>query len=266
MLSSKRSGSDALAWWVVALGAIATLWILRTNYPETFGPLARAVLPSQKPLNGQLVFVAGGRIKTVQYTITALFFSVIAGIMLGLMRTVRHAFLRLPASIYIEFIRGIPLLVLLFCTYYGLNRDFEVYGSVVVHVPRFWAAVAGLVICYSAYIGEIIRAGIESIPKEQIEAAFLEGGHRQAARYVILPLAIRKTLPAIGNEFIALLKDSALLSVIAIRELTLTAKNHATATFNYFETYLFVALIYLLVTLVLSKGVQILEKKWDVGT
>ena len=271
MLHSKRSGSDALAWWIVLATTILLLFFLVGNpfdsNEQNDGDLARLVkriLPSTKEVKGEEVFVEGALLTTIKFTLTAISLSLLVGIMLGLMRVTQFWWLRLPASLYIEFVRGIPLLVLILICYYGLTTPIEISGQK-YQLSEFWGAVAGLVLCYSAYIGEVIRAGVESLPREQIEAAYLEGTHFQVAWYVVLPQAVRNTLPAVGNEFIALLKDSALLSVVAIDELTLIAKNYATSTFNYFQSFFLIALIYLLITLILSKIVRLLEKAWNVN-
>lgn len=264
MLNSKRSGSDAIAWWIVALGAaVAIPWLIDTH--PRLEPLARQIFPSARTnAEGVTIYKIGALAETLKFTLAGMFFAFVFGVLLGLMRSAKRLWVRLPASIYIEAVRGVPLLVILFCTYYGLNRKFELFGGYVFHPGPFLAATAGLVMCYAAYTGEIIRSGIETIPRELLEAAYLEGGHAQVALKVALPLAARKTFPALINEFVALLKDSALISAVGVYELTLAAKNHATASFRYFEAYALIALVYLVITLVLSKIARMVEKRWDV--
>jgi polar amino acid transport system permease protein len=124
------------------------------------------------------------------------------------------------------------------------------------------AAVMGLTICYGAYMSEIYRAGIESIPKGQMEAARSLGmSYFQAMRYIILPQAVRVILPPIGNEFIALLKDSALVSVLAVSDLTRRGREYMARTFESLETWAVVALVYLVLTLFLARIVAIIERK-----
>lgn len=188
----------------------------------------------------------------------ALVFSCFFGIVIGVGRVSRFAPFNLAASIYVETIRGIPLLVILFGIYYGANqflsRDYK--------LDAFPAAILGLTICYSAFMGEAVRAGIESIPPEESEAASLEGSRLQVLAYVTLPRALRTILPAAANEFIALLKDSSLISILAIREVTRAGQEYASAKFLYFETYTMVALCYMFLTLVLSRIVRVLERTW----
>jgi uncharacterized RDD family membrane protein YckC len=150
-------------------------------------------------------------------------------------------------------IRGIPLLVQLFWIYYALARFIRLGPQV--------SAVVGLTVCYGAYIGETFRAGIQSIPKGQMEAARALGLSRtQAMRHVIVPQAIRIVLPPVGNEFIAMLKDSSLVSVLAISDMLRRGREYASRTFAYFETYTMVALVYLLVTLIFSRVVFYIEQ------
>ncbi|MFN2167743.1 MAG: amino acid ABC transporter permease, partial [Anaerolineae bacterium] len=158
------------------------------------------------------------------------------------------------ATIYVEVIRGIPLLVQLFYIYYALGR--------IVQVPRLVAAVIAMTVCYGAYMGEIFRAGIQSIPKGQMEAALALGMTRwQAMRRIILPQTIKVVLPPVGNEFIALLKDSSLVSILAVADLLRRGREFASRTFYYFETYTVVALVYLVITLFLSKLVSLMEER-----
>jgi His/Glu/Gln/Arg/opine family amino acid ABC transporter permease subunit len=233
LISSKRSGSDSLAWGVALGAALAGIPFLVWGLPALtgvdakLGRLLADMLPrAWRAEDGRWAFAAGAMLTTVLYTGTALLLALLGGVAVGVARTMRSPWLRLPASIYVEFVRGVPLLVILLCAVFGLNRPIQV-GGWTVHMSKFSAAVLGLAVCYAAYIGEIIRAGVEAIPKEVLEAAYLETGHWQVSTRVALPLAARKTLPAIGNEFIALLKDSSLVSVVGIHEMTLAAKVHA---------------------------------------
>jgi polar amino acid transport system permease protein len=123
-------------------------------------------------------------------------------------------------------------------------------------------AILALSIGYSAFISEILRAGIQSIEKEQTEAAQTEGaGYWQTMRYILLPQAVRNVLPALGNEFIAMLKDSALVSVLGVQDITQLGKVYSASTFKFFETYNIVAMLYLLMTLGLALFVRWLEQR-----
>jgi polar amino acid transport system permease protein len=164
------------------------------------------------------------------------------------------------ATIYVEIIRGIPLLVQLFYIYFGLSGFFNlVFGA---PLPGIISAIIAMSICYGAYIGEIFRAGIISIPKGQMEAALSLGlTRRQAMWKIILPQTIKVVLPPIGNEFIAMLKDSSLVSMISVADLLRRGKEHAGANFDYFETFTVIALVYLILTLFFSRIVGIMEER-----
>ena len=180
-------------------------------------------------------------------------FALILGLFAGLGRTSQNPVVNTIASLYVEVIRGIPLLAQLFWIYYAMSRFIRLGPQV--------SAVLGLTICYGAYIGETFRGGIQSIPKGQMEAARALGLTRaQAMRYVIVPQAVRVILPPVGNEFIAMLKDSSLVSVLAISDMLRRGREYASRTFAYFETYTLVALVYLLVTLIFSRVVFYIEQ------
>jgi polar amino acid transport system permease protein len=123
-----------------------------------------------------------------------------------------------------------------------------------------------MAVCYGAYMGEVVRAGIESIAKGQREAALSLGMNgRQAMIHVILPQAVKVILPPVGNEFIALLKDSSLVSIIAVADLLRRGREYASESFTYFETYTVIALIYLIITLFFSKIIGVMEERVSVN-
>jgi len=192
---------------------------------------------------------------TFQVTVFAILGSLILGLLCGLGQVSQKRIWNLLASVYVELIRGIPLLVQLIFIYYALGRFFQVEGIV--------AAIIALSICYGAYMGEIFRAGIQAVPKGQMEAAIALGLSRgQALRKVILPQTMKIILPAIGNEFIAMLKDSSLVSVIALRDILRRGREYISRTFLSLETMLIVALIYLIITLMLSRIVAMMEERF----
>ncbi len=228
------------AWQVVFTGTVILLIFFCVFKPHPYLDILR--------------FMSDGIVVTFKLTLICMGLSFIVGLFTGIGRISQNKFINLLASIYVEVIRGIPLLVQLFYIYYAV-------GSF-VKVSPFISAVIALTICYGAYMGEVFRAGIESIDKGQIEAALSLGfNKRQTMFYVVLPQAMRTILPPVGNEFIALLKDTSLVSIIAVADLFRRAREYATATFNYFETFTMVALVYLLITLILSKFVGYMEKK-----
>ncbi len=234
-----RERSMFVAWWaaiIVTLILIPTLTIL---FPDSYRRI--------------LAFIPDGILRTIQITIISIGVALVIGLLAGLGRTSKNPVINGIASLYVEVIRGIPLLAQLFWIYYALSR--------IVVLGPYPSAIIGLAVCYGAYIGEIFRAGIQSIPKGQWEAARSLGMRAgQAMRHVILPQAIRVVLPPIGNEFIALLKDSSLVSVLAISDLLRRGREYASRTFQYFETYTMVAVVYLLMTLIFSRVVFYIER------
>jgi polar amino acid transport system permease protein len=193
-----------------------------------------------------------GILTTFEVTILSILLASVFGLMAGLGQISRVTLINRIATVYVEVIRGIPLLVQLFYLYFALGKFLHLQGMV--------AAVVSMAFCYGAYMGEIFRAGIQAVPRGQMEAALALGLSRtQAIRLVILPQTVKIVLPAIGNEFIALLKDSSLVSVLAITDLMRRGREFAAVTFQYFEAYTMVALVYLVLTLFLSRLVALME-------
>jgi polar amino acid transport system permease protein len=200
-------------------------------------------------------FLLQGALITLEVTILAVIFGTIVGTILGMGRLSKLLILKIPSYAYIEFIRGTPLLVQIYIIYFGLP-------SMGIDFPPFTAAVVALSINASAYIAEIVRAGIQSISKGQTEAARSLGMNVwQTMQYIILPQAFRNILPALGNEFIALTKESSLVSVIGIAELTRQGQYIISRTFKSFEIYGGVAIVYFAMTFTLSQIVNWVEKK-----
>ena len=209
---------------------------------------------SPKPYLDLLLFVPDGILRTFQVTVLSIFFALIIGLLVGLGRISRHTFVNRLCTVYVEVIRGIPLLVQLFYIYYALAKF--------VRISDIVSAVIAIAICYGAYISEIFRAGIQSIPKGQMEAALALGLTRtQAIFRIILPQTLKVVLPPIGNEFIALLKDSSLVSILAVSDLLRRGREFASTSFDYFETYTMIAIIYLILTLFFSRLVAIMEER-----
>ena len=228
------------AWRISFFGAIALLVALPLFSPDPYWSIIR--------------FVPDGILRTFQVTVLSIVFALIIGLFTGLGRISRVTVINRIATIYVEVIRGIPLLVQLFYIYFALGQF--------VQVPRMTAAVIAMSICYGAYMGEIFRAGIQSVPKGQMEAALALGLTRaQALRKVIIPQTFRIILPPVGNEFIALLKDSSLVSIVAVADLLRRGREYASQTFEYFQAYTVVALIYLVLTLFFSKLVAVMENR-----
>lgn len=228
------------AWSVSLVGAISILTYMCYTYPDVCWELLRN-LPD-------------GIAVTFSVLICSMCLAIPMGFLIGLGRISKNRFLNLIASTYVEVIRGIPLLVQLFFIFFSL--------SYYLHVPTFVAAVSGLSFCYSAYLGEVFRAGISSIDKGQAEAARSLGFSRfQTMRYIILPQAWRTILPPLGNECIAMLKDTSLVSVVGMTDMFRVTREQVSVTFEYFKLYTVIALIYLIITLILSKCVSSMEAR-----
>ncbi len=228
------------AWRVAFIGSISTIIALVYFKPEPYLEIIK--------------FLPDGILVTFKVTIASIFLSIFFGLIAGLGRISKNVYINGLASLYVEIIRGIPLLVQLFYIYFALGK--------IVKLPAEICAIIAMSVCYGAYMAEIFRAGIDAIPKGQTEAARSLGmTSSQTMRHVILPQAVKTILPPVGNEFIALLKDSSLVSILAVSDLLRRGREYAAESFDYFETYTMVALIYLVITLILSKLVGIMEEK-----
>ncbi len=205
-------------------------------------------------------------VKGAEYTILVSMVSLVIGFILGLliclMKMSKVKILKLISSAYIQILRGTPLFVQVYIIYYGfpqLGFDFPDVGSI---SSKFIAGAFALSINSSAYVAEILRSGIQSVDKGQMEASRSLGlGYKDTMKFVIVPQAIKNVLPALANEFITLVKESAVLSVIGTQELMFKAGIIVTAVYSPMEPYLVAAATYLVITSVLSKLVGILEKK-----
>jgi len=216
-----------------------------------------------------LLFVRDGITVTITIRASAFIFFLILGMIGGLGRLSRNPFIYGISTLYVEIVRGIPLLVQLIWWYFAfpvviqqIGRGLNISPLANYRANAIYTAITALVVCYGAYMSEIYRAGIQSIPKGQIEAARSLGmTHFQSMRHVTLPQAIRVILPPVGNEFIALLKDSSLVSIIAVADLTRRGREFMATHFNPIEVWTMVALLYLVMTLFSARGVAWLEKK-----
>lgn len=198
-----------------------------------------------------------GLLVTLQISALSLLFSIPIGIIVGMGRISRNRIISFLAATYVELIRGIPLLVLLLWIFFVLG-SFLRLGS-------FWASVLGLAFFSGAFIAEIVRAGIQSVPRGQMEAARSSGmSYYQAMKLIILPQAFRKVLPPMASQFITLIKDSSLASVISVVDLSLVGHNLVATTFRVLEVWTFIALVYFVVTFTLSKIIRYFELKYRV--
>ncbi|WP_292285105.1 amino acid ABC transporter permease [Marivita sp.] len=206
-------------------------------------------------------FLLGGFWATIQLSLIAAGLSMLIGLLVALPGMSANRWLRLPSRIYIEFVRAIPLLPMLFWVFYGLPVVMRSLG-VPITIDAFWGAIITLAISDSAFTAEIYRAGIQSIPKGQTEAARTVGlSYSQTMRYVVLPQAIRRILPPLANQFIYIVKMSAFASVIGMQELTRRANELVVTEYRPLEIYSLLILEYLVLVLIISFFVRWLERR-----
>jgi len=242
-------------WWWMLVGVIVIIILLIVTNPTLYGTMFN--------------FFLDGIGVTLEVTVLSFVFVLVLGLIGGLGRLSTNWFIHGIASIYVEIVRGIPLLVQLFFWYFAFPQVVQQIGVAINNYglanyqanPLFWA-VFGLTFCYGAYMSEIYRAGIQSISIGQMEAARSLGmTYVQAMRYVIIPQAIRVIMPPIGNEFISLLKDSSLVSQVAIADLTRLGREYAGAHYISIPVWTMVALIYLVMTLLSARIVSWIERR-----
>jgi polar amino acid transport system permease protein len=267
---SLRVRMERFPWWFVAIILIAILTVVviftQSSYYEAFN------------------FIRIGLSVTIVTTLSAYVIAVLLGLLTGLARIANNVFIKNVATFYVEVVRGIPMLVLIFfialvgvpaltsglqqlgvwMTGMGFGFIGQVLGSIDNKgIPMQLRAVIALSVTYGAFSAEIFRAGIQSIGRGQMEAARSQGmTYWQAMRYIILPQAVRNVMPALGNDFVSMLKDSSLVSVLAVRDITQVARLYAGQTFRFPEAYSTLAVFYLTITVILSMGVKALEKRF----
>ena len=213
-------------------------------------------------------FVLQGLWVTIGISAASITFATILALIGAVARLSHNAIAQGIAGLYVSIIRGTPLLVQIFIIYNGLpqigkvliEKGMPIGNSLILTALQ--SGILALSLNYGAYMTEIFRAGIQAVPKGQMEAALALGMSRwQAMRRIILPQTIKIVLPPVGNEFIALLKDSSLVSILAVADLLRRGREYASKTFYYFETYTVVALVYLVMTLFFSKLVSLMEER-----
>lgn len=261
--ASRTAGRKDFPWWLVAAAAIAVVVavVIATNdiYSQVFGIVLKGV--------GITVFV----------TIVGFAMASALGLAVALMALSRSRILAQSARFYVEIIRGVPILVLLFWIAFAgvpafvagwnaLSAPLQQAGLIgemqVRDVSLLWRAIIALTIAYSSFIAEIFRAGIQAVGTGQIEAAKSLGLSRyRTFRHVVWPQAFRTILPPYSNDFVAMVKDSSLVSVLGVADITQMGKVYAAGTFRFFETYSIVAYVYLILTMGLSLGLRALEHR-----
>ncbi|WP_377294420.1 amino acid ABC transporter permease [Rhizobium sp. SG2393] len=264
---SGSAGTNDRPWWLVVLVLIALVLagviIANDLYAQVFTTVIKGL--------GVTVFV----------TIAGFSLATALGLGIALMGLSDSAFLRQAARFYTEVIRGIPILVLLFYIAFvgapALVALINVLLSPLVSqglvepmqvrdLSLMWRAILALMIGYSAFIAEVFRAGILAVDKGQIEAAKALGlSGTQRFRLVVFPQALRTILPPLGNDFVAMVKDSSLVSVLGVADITQMGKVYASGSFRFFETYSIVAYVYLILTIGLSLLLRRLEQRLRLG-
>lgn len=266
---SSRTGLRDLPWWFIAIILIAIYAII--------------AISSNQEYRDAFNFIKIGLVTTAKTTLIAYSLAIILGLIAGLGRISKNVVLNNLSRLYVELIRGIPMLVLIFFIalvgvpilvdllndfgYWLTDQGIGFLGAVFTAVTNqdismIARAIIALAVTYGAYLAEIFRAGIQSIARGQMEAARSLGmSYGQAMRYVVLPQAIRNVLPALGNDFVAMVKDSSLVSLLAVRDISQVARLYAGSTFRFREAYVTLAVMYLTMTLVLSIGVHFLERR-----
>lgn len=266
--SSKRKLRD-LPWWFFAIILIAIYVFF--------------IISTKEEYNAAFDFIKIGLQVTVKTTLISYVIAILFGLLAGLGRISKSIVLNNLSRLYVELIRGIPILVLIFFIalvgvpvlvdgmnnigYWLSDRGIDFLGKIFTAITNQdismnARAITALAFTYGAYLAEIFRAGIQSIAKGQMEAARSLGmSYGQSMRYVILPQAVRNVLPALGNDFVAMVKDSSLVSVLAVRDITQVSRLYAGSTFRFRESYIILAVMYLTMTVILSLGVQLLERR-----
>jgi His/Glu/Gln/Arg/opine family amino acid ABC transporter permease subunit len=246
-------------WWLFAVVAIGLylFWQVFTvdEYSRVLNTLRRGIWV------------------TIYVTVVSYSMACVLGLGLALAGLSRSLVLRQLSRFYIEIVRGIPIIVLLLYVAFVLapamvaswNWVAETIGFEPIRTRDFsllWRAVIALTVAYSSFLAEVFRAGLQSVDKGQIEAAEALGLNRwQRFRFIVFPQAMRTILPPLGNDFVAMVKDSSLVSVLGVTDVTQLGKVTAAGNFRYFETYNVVALVYLAITITLSLALRRFEKR-----
>jgi polar amino acid transport system permease protein len=206
---------------------------------------------------------------TLMLAIFTILFGTMLGVLLALLRLSNHRVLRYPAQAYIEFIRGTPMLVQIFFIFYALPQlglripEVPAFGQ---DFPRYVSGIIALSMNSGAYVAEIVRAGIQAVDKGQTEAARSLGmSGLMAMRRIVLPQAFKNILPALGNEFVTIIKESSIVSVIGIGELMFRTQTVYGNNFRTFESLIICALIYFILTFSLSRLLGLMERRLRTG-
>jgi polar amino acid transport system permease protein len=281
--------------WLLFVGAIVLLLLLVFAVGEKYAvkipiPALGITLQFGDPYGRIIQFLFDGIITTLKLTIISFLLILVVGMFGGLGRVSHSRVISTIAWLYVEIVRGIPVLVWLLWIWFALPQLLQAAGRALmsacesssgglaqaitcplgetvsgIKLQPIPAAVLGFTFAYGAYMTEIFRAGIQSIPRGQMEAARSLGmTNIQAMRYIILPQAVRVILPPVGNEFVTLLKDSSLVSILAVSDLTRRGREFVARTFLSFDTFTMVALCYLILTLLFTRVFTAIEHRTSI--
>jgi polar amino acid transport system permease protein len=254
--SSNRVPKYFDRWWIMVAAVVALILMLVFFKPD--------------PYQRIIIFVRNGIWTTIVLTLVSFLLVMVFGLIVALGRLSKVGLVRGVATVYVEIIRGIPMMVQLIFWYFafpsiiqGIGDWLNIDSLIRYKADAISMAILGLTIGYSAYMSEVYRAGIQSISRGQMEAARSLGmTYIQAMRHVILPQAVRVILPPVGNEFITLLKDSSLVSVVAVADMTRRGREFMAANFIPIQTWVMIALLYLVMTLLAARLVTWMERKF----
>lgn len=251
------STRDGFPWWLLIMLGIIGWMVLLVLTSDEYQEAFTEIIP--------------GLGATLRLTVAAFVVSMVLGVFLGIARMSERPWVNTPATVYIEFIRGVPMIVFVFAVALMIIPEsikaFNGWFGTEIKtrsVSNIWRGGVALSLFYAAFIAEVVRAGIQSVPVGQIEAGKALGlSGRQVMRRITLPQAIRNTLPALGNDLIALMKDTSLVSVIAAAELTYNARIYQGSSFRVRETFFILMVIYVTLTLLLSLALRMIESRME---
>lgn len=258
-MSTRNRDTKDFPYWLVAVIAIGFFLFWQVLTDDTYTKV--------------LTTLRKGVWVTIYVTLTAYVMACLLGLGLALAAMSRSLVLRQCARFYVEIVRGVPIIVLLLYVAFvlapgmvsGWNWIAEIVGLDPVRTRDFsllWRAIIALTIAYSSFLAEVFRAGLQSVDIGQIEAAEALGLNRwHRFRHIVFPQALRTILPPLGNDFVAMVKDSSLVSVLGVTDVTQLGKVTAAGNFRYFETYNVVALVYLTMTITLSLALRKFEQR-----
>ncbi|MFQ5522688.1 MAG: amino acid ABC transporter permease [Acidimicrobiia bacterium] len=243
-------------WWLVGLLSIIAAMTLAVIFSLEYREAFTRIFPIP-------IRFAQGILLTFYLTIGSFVAATFLGLFIGLARVSKNPYISNIAAVYIEFVRGIPIIVFMFAVALVLVPDFaDLINLSTRSIPQAFRAATALSLFYAAFVAEVFRAGIQSVPATQSEAGRALGlTDRQIMRKVVLPQAVRNMLPALGNDLISLMKDTSLVSVLAVREMTQLARLYSGSTFRFREAFFVLMVIYVVLTLVLSLLLQWYERR-----